>query len=523
MMKRTCILAIGVAALFAACGDDETNPAGTGNPPSPSTLTASLAGNSATLNWTPCPDNDFSDYTLFRSSASGIAQNPSAATVVTVISQPGTVTASDPGLPWNSNWFYAVRTTDSEALVSWSNEALVAVPDSGGAGGGELSCYQVQGQAESSPYQGQEVRVTGIVTAGGGELFGGFAVLGDAGGGPWSGLVIFGDQASILNRGDSISVTGEVSEYYGMTELTYLEDITVHKTGLALPAPVNLTTYGVNDEKWEGVLVSVTDAVVETATQYSYRINDGTGPCYLGNRGDYTEPSVGDTVSVTGPLFYEFDQWRIQPRDQQDVSTSGGGGGGGVLSCYQVQGQAGSSPYQGQSVSVTGIVTVGGKEYYAAGSSQYAVIQDKGGTEWSGLVIFGYDGVLDQLVRGDSVVISGTVVEYYGLTEITGPNVVFRQPGHQVPQPQLLTTASLSQEKWEGVLARVSDVAVVNPDLGYGEFSVTDGSGPCVVDDMGIYGFTVAQGQQFSAITGVVWYSFSNFKLEPRNLDDIQD
>lgn len=518
-----CLLSATLS--FTACGDDENNPAGTGTPPTPSALSATVAGNTVTLNWSPCPNTDFADYTVFRSATSGIAQNPSAATIVAVISQSGTVTASDQGLPWNSDWYYAIRTTDTESLTAWSNEVPASIADSsgGGGGGGELSCYQVQGQSESSPYEGQEVRVTGIVTAGGGEIYGGFAVLADAGGGPWSGLVLFGDQAATLARGDSISVSGEVSEYYGLTELTYLEDITVHKTGLALPQPESLTTAQVNDEKWEGVVVSVTDAVVEEAAQYSYRINDGSGACYLGNRGDYTEPSVGDTLSVTGPLFYEYDQWRIQPRDNDDVSSSGGGGGGDVLSCYQVQGQAESSPYAGQTVSVTGIVTVGGDEYYASGSAQYAVIQDAGGAEWSGLVIYGYDGVLDDLSRGDSVVITGTVVEFNGLTEITYPSVDFREPGHPVPEPRALTTASLSQEKWEGVLAIISDLTVVNPDLGYGEFSVTDGSGSCVVDDMGIYGFTVTQGQTFETMIGVVWYSYSSFKLEPRNLGDITE
>ena len=398
----------------------------------------------------------------------------------------------------------------------------MSVPDSSGAGG-ELSCYQVQGQSETSPYEGMQVRVTGIVTAGGGELYGGFAVLGDATGGPWSGLVLFGDQAASLSRGDSISVSGEVSEYYGMTELSYLEDITVHGSGHDLPPQGSLSTEAVKDEQWEGVVVSVTDAVVLSASQYSYEIDDGSGSCFLGNRGDYNEPSVGDTVSAAGPLFYEFDQWRIQPRDNQDVSGSGGGGGGGVLTCYQVQGQAGSSPYEGQTVSVTGIVTVGGDEYYAPGGSQYAVIQDQDGGEWSGLVIFGYDGVLDDLARGDSVVISGEVEEYYGFTEITGPEVVLRDPGHPVPQPRPIATGDLSQEKWEGVLCEISDLEVVDPDLGYGEFMVDDGSGECVVDDLGIYGFTVSQGQQFSSMIGVVWYSFSAFKLEPRNLDDITE
>ena len=269
--RHLLLLCLPCAALvFTACGDDETNPAGTGTPPTPSTLSATVAGNTVTLNWSPCPNTDFADYTVFRSATAGIAQNPSGATIVAVFSQSGTVTASDPGLPWNSDWYYAVRTTDTESLTAWSNEVPASIADSsGGGGGGELTCYQVQGQSGASPYEGQEVRVTGIVTAGGGELYGGFAVLSDAVGGPWSGLVLFGDQASTLVRGDSISVSGEVDEYYGLTELKYLEDITVHKPGLALPQPESLTTAQVNDEKWEGVVVSVTDAVVEEATQYS--------------------------------------------------------------------------------------------------------------------------------------------------------------------------------------------------------------------------------------------------------------
>ncbi len=335
MRKKTLLLLLSAAilALFA-CGDDETNPAGTGLPPTPSVLWASVNGNDVTLSWSVCQNPDFADYTVFRSAVPGIAQNPSGATIVAVISNSGTTEAVDQGLPWGSGWFYAVRTTNTGSLVAWSNEVPASVPDSG---------------------------------------------------------------------------------------------------------------------------------------------------------------------------------------------SGGGGGGGEILTCYQVQGQAGSSPYEGMMVSVTGIVTVGSKEYYSPGSSQYAVIQDQGGGEWSGLVIFGYDGVLDDLTRGDSVVIHGKVQEYYGLTELTNPEVLVRSPGHSVPQPRSITTGDLSQEKWEGVLCRLNDVEVTNPDLGYGEFAVDDGSGACVVDDLGIYGFTVSQGQKFASMVGVVWYSFGNFKLEPRNLEDITE
>ncbi len=47
--------------------------------------------------------------------------------------------------------------------------------------------------------------------------------------------MLFGDQAASLSRGDSISVSGEVSEYYGMTELSYLEDITSMDPAMTCP------------------------------------------------------------------------------------------------------------------------------------------------------------------------------------------------------------------------------------------------------------------------------------------------
>jgi predicted extracellular nuclease len=507
---------LSAVLFFTACGDDETNPAGTGTPPTASTLSASVSGNTVTLNWSPCPNADFSDYTVFRSATAGIAQNPSAATIVAVISQSGTVTASDQGLPWNSDWYYAVRTTDTESLTAWSNETPASIADSsgGGGGGGDLSCYQVQGQSEASPYEGQEVRVTGIVTSGGGELYGGYAVLSDAGGGPWSGLVLFGDQAETLSRGDSISVSGEVSEYYGLTELSYLEDITVHKTGLALPAPEELTTDQVNSEQWEGVVVSVTDAVVEEATQYSYRINDGSGACYLGNRGDYNEPSVGDTLSVTGPLFYEYDQWRIQPRDNQDVSSSGGGGGGGgdALSCYQVQGQAESSPYEGQDVTVTGIVTAGGGELYGG----YAVLSDAEGGPWSGLVLFGDQAA--SLSRGDSISVSGEVDEYYGLTELKYlEDITVHKTGMALPTPENLTTEQVNSEQWEGVVVSVTD-ALVEEAAEY-SYRINDGSGACYMGNRGEY--TEPSVGDIVSVTGPLFYEWDEWRIQPRDNDDV--
>ncbi len=517
------LLMIAAVMLAVACGDDE-NPQGSGDDPTPSTLTANPGlNNSASGWWTMCPDNDFSEYNLYRSTTAGISSNPPSSPVKTASSATDT-TFTDAGLNWGQTYYYALRTTNSSSNHAWSNEVQVIVPDSG-SGSQYLSCYQVQGQQSISPYDGQEVSVTGIVSSGGGELYGSLTVICDAGGGPWSGLVMFGDSASFLARGDSVTLSGTVSEYYGLTELTYLKSVQIISSGHTIPDAIPLTTSAVNDEQYESVIVSVTDAIVLTEGEHSYEIDDGSGSCYLGNRGDYTEPSVGDTVDAQGPVLYEYDEWRIQPRDNNDITISGGGSGT-VLTCYEVQGQQSASPYDGQTVSVTGIVVVGGDEYYSS-SASYAVIMDAGGGAWHGLTLYGTD--VSSLARGDSITITGTVDEFdnFGgwvdtFTELIYPTAVtVHSSGHTLPSPESVDTGDAGQEQWESVLLSVSDVTVTEDDLGYGEWAVDDGSGDCRIDDLGDYTYTPSIGDTFTEIIGVCWYSFDVFKLEPRDDSDL--
>jgi predicted extracellular nuclease len=332
------VVVLMVVILVASCASDEANPQGSGTNPTASTITVTVFGNTATITWTQCPDDDFSSYVLYRSKSSGIASNPSSAVIVATVTDLATLTYSDGSLDWNTPYYYALQTVDSSLLTSWSNEATITTPDSSGSGGDALSCYQIQGQADESPYNGQDVTVTGIVT-------------------------------------------------------------------------------------------------------------------------------------------------------------------------------------------------VGGDEYYAgSGSAQYAVIEDASGGEWSGLLLYGYDGIFNGLERGDSVVVSGYISEYdmsgvwaNTVTELMVQSVDFNEAGHTIPAPEELSTGDMSQEKWEGVLAALSDVTVTNEDMGHGDWLVDDGSGDAMVDDMGIYGYTVSLGDVFSEIIGVVLYSFDDYKLEPRNEDDITE
>lgn len=505
------LLLLSAVMIVIACGDDE-NPEGPGTDPTPSSLTAQAGLNNSVAGWwTMCPDNDFSEYSLFRSTTSGIASDPPSSPVKTTTDVTDTL-FTDGGLDWGQTYYYALRTSNTGNNSSWSNEVQVTVPDSGG-GCLYLSCYDIQGQQESSPYLGEEVDVTGIVSAGGDEYYGPYTVLCDAGGGPWTGLVLYGDSAAFLARGDSITISGTVDEYYGLTELTYLNSIQVISTGHTVPDPISLTTAAVNDEQYEGVIVSVTGAVVVSEGEFSYEISDGSGSCYLGTRGDFTEPSVGDTVDVQGPLFYEFDEWRIQPRDANDITINGGGGGGGdVYTCYEIQGQQSSSPYEGQTVSVSALVSSGDAEIYG----DFAVLQDQGGGPWSGLVVYGTSTA--EVSRGDSVTITGEVQEYYGMTELAYPtDITVHSSGHTLAPPVSLNTGQVTEEQYEGVLVSVADAEVLS--AGDYSYEINDGSGSCHLGNRGDY--TEPSVGDFVDAIGPVFYEFDEWRIQPRDQDDV--
>ena len=220
-------------------------------------------------------------------------------------------------------------------------------------------------------------------------------------------------------------------------------------------------------------------------------------------------------------MWYDWDVWKLEPRDDADLVTSGGGGD--AYTCYEIQGQQSSSPYDGQTVSVTGIVTAGAIDYTAVPTSTYAALSDAGGGPWSGLLMYGDD--LAGIQRGDSVTVTGVVDEYYGMTEIKYPiSYVVHSSGHSLPVPEPMITAdiatSVNPEQWESVFVTVSDVEVTQIGLPYYTWAVDDGSGECFAGDMGDFLYDPAVGDSISIMTGLLWYSRDNFKVEPRGDSD---
>jgi len=181
-------------------------------------------------------------------------------------------------------------------------------------GGKAQSIYEIQGQTEQSPYNGQTVTTRGIVTATYSNSY--FIQDGDS---AWTGLYIY-DQTEFPKLGDSILLTGTIEEYYDMTEMKNITSYTVLSSGNAVPNPILIAT-GDAQEKWESVFVKVENANC-TNTDLGYgewEINDGSGSVVVNDLGVAYTPIEGVSYNITGPLDFSFLFYKLEPRSINDI------------------------------------------------------------------------------------------------------------------------------------------------------------------------------------------------------------
>jgi hypothetical protein len=180
------------------------------------------------------------------------------------------------------------------------------------------------------------------------------------------------------------------------------------------------------------------------------------------------------------------------------------------------------SPWYDQSVTFSGVVT------HVGVSTGYADfwLQDPNDPMWSG--VFVYDDTIEPSV-GDSLTLTASVDEYFGLTEIKDiSDLTEHSSDNPPPQPVDVSTGDLAggcnavSEAYEGMLVRVRDVIVTQAPNSYGEWYVDDGSGECQIDDfIFTYSPSPTVGQSFDAIVGLIHYSHSAYELLPRNAGDL--
>lgn len=285
-----------------------------------------------------------------------------------------------------------------------------------------------------------------------------------------------------------------------------------------------------------------------TLVEYFFRAEDNAG-------GVRTLPA--DTSVST--LFY-----RVLASDSMSIQE--------VQFCPNDGGRSG---FEGAFVrGIEGVVTsdtsdIPGVNYngpWTTQTSDRLVIIQNGQGEFSGIWLFGAS--TDNLKRGDRVRVRGTVEENFGMTRIniaTPNDIQVLGTNQQLPDPQILSTADLSLfflggdqniEKWEAVLVRVNstvDVSCVNGSTGtactgqeplqdtvfrrnFGEVFVKDASGVSsrIKLNAGRHPYTnnwdgngsaggnilVTKNDEWSFYQGILYFSFSNWKVIPRNIND---
>lgn len=198
-----------------------------------------------------------------------------------------------------------------------------------------------------------------------------------------------------------------------------------------------------------------------------------------------------------------------------------------IVTIYEIQevpdpGEDDASPLVGQTVWTEGVVTAAPGEVDGSG---VLVIQDAAGGPWSGIVVDGDFAGLS-IERGDQLRVLGVVIESFGLTRLNSQQVMVLGQA-TMPEPEILTTADFPEqdaglsEQWEGVLVEFQD-ALVTELLSFGEWRFNDSSGIARADDEGSITYQPAVGDRYEYIRGIGWYSFNNYKIQPRNDDDIE-
>ncbi len=213
---------------------------------------------------------------------------------------------------------------------------------------------------------------------------------------------------------------------------------------------------------------------------------------------------------------------------------------------------SGFSGYNGYRVSLSGIVTADTSDLPGFGSTPLRVYMQDGSTPWSGIQLNGISTL--QLKRGDMVSLSGVVNENFSVTWLDSlQSVTVSSSNNPLPAPIVISTSTISNlpsgsiaaEKYESVIVEYKNITVTDDNAdgnsgttnNFGEILVADTSNVStrveLQDGNHMYHNSwdatvmydpslvkVKQGDTFQSLKGILYFSFSNYKLVPRKNDD---
>ena len=215
----------------------------------------------------------------------------------------------------SAQFILSIQSTDVagillDSFVVSSSAAPVATP---------ATIYQIQHNVtppNDSPFNTQLISTSGVATA---IQSNGYYL--QNGNGPWNGVFVL-DYTNHPTRGDVVTITGTVSEWNNLTEIT---GVIVYSAvaGGTVPTPTTLSTLAANDEQYEGVLVKVINAGctadTTTNTVREWTINDGSGVLTVDDKMFIYAPTITTAYNVTGIIDTYYGAFKLLPRDINDI------------------------------------------------------------------------------------------------------------------------------------------------------------------------------------------------------------
>ena len=224
-------------------------------------------------------------------------------------------TSAIPAQAAGTTVYFLIAATDDNSQTTTSTQQSYTIPDA-------VTIADIQ---SGTVTEGALVQVNGIVTAGTGEVSDGSSSFYiQDGTGQYTGINIYTFYYTVA-RGDDITLVGTYAEYNGKSEIENIVDLVINSSGNALPTAEVLTLDQADWEPWEGVLIQVEDVAVsnEDAGFGEWDVTDGTNTFRIDNStgGHYSyTPVLNDQFSsITGPLNYTHDVFKLVPRDDADI------------------------------------------------------------------------------------------------------------------------------------------------------------------------------------------------------------
>ncbi len=335
------------------------------------------------------------------------------------------------------------------------------------------------------------------------------------GGGEWSGIFVYMQSGvPYLEPGDEITVTGSVSEFYDWTELSVSDDSAIEVTGNGTLTVDSVDVGSVTDfEPWESTLIAIGSATATSGINSYGEIELDNGLKLDNLLFDYSGEAGATWTNVIGPLAYNYSEWKLNPRDAADLEGYvAGSGGGEIVTISDIQDGTVAS---GSTITVeNAFVTT--PTYSYDGEIKGFWIADAAGA-WNGIYVY-EPGFSETVTVGATIAkLDATVDEYYDLTELKDVGIEWGGDSVTI-SAETLASAPADWEAYEGVLVTIEGLEVTAAGE-FGEFETSwDGLN---IDDLF---FTVAPdvGTTYD-VTGVINYSYSEWKLCPRTEADISE